>query len=112
MLLLRLKTKTHKLELTGVDSMGGISVRLLGSMLPLVDERLAANELEMPSNFSNTPARSDGAATNGVSLGALLRSDLKAWSRLNNSEDGTGEMVAKEEWMPLGGFLTAKEDDP
>ena len=78
--------------------MGGISVRLVGSRLPLLlDDKLAAKELEMPKSFNNTPASNDGAATSGVSLGALLSSDRKACSRLSNSEDGTGEMVAKEE---------------
>ena len=93
--------------------MGGISVRLVGSMLPLLlEDRLAANELEMPKSFRRTPASSDGAATSGVSFGALLSSDRSVWSRLSSSEEGTGEMVAKEEWTPLGGFWMAKDADP
>ena len=58
----------------------------------------------------NVPARRDGAATSGVSLGALLSSDLKAWSRLSNSEEGTGEIVAKEETDPVA--AAAKKSAP
>jgi hypothetical protein len=58
-----------------VLNIGGTSTRgLLGSSLL---EILAARLLDMPNNFIKTPAKSEGAATNGVSFGALLNNDLR-----------------------------------
>jgi hypothetical protein len=81
-------------SLTGVDNIGGISVRRVGST---VLDMLAARLLDIPNNFIRTPANKDGAATSGVSLGALRNNDRRECNRLSNSEDGTGDIVAKEE---------------
>jgi hypothetical protein len=62
--------------LTGVDSMGGTSVRLVGSFPEAFT--LAARLLEIPNSFIKTPAKREGAATNGVSLGALRSKDFSA----------------------------------
>lgn len=55
-------------------SIGGTSTRgLLGSSLLDI---VAAKLLDMPNNFMRTPAKREGAATNGVSFGALPNKDL------------------------------------
>lgn len=56
--------------------MGGTSVRLVGSFPEAFT--LAARLLEIPNSFIKTPAKREGAATNGVSLGALRSKDFSA----------------------------------
>jgi hypothetical protein len=94
--------------LTDVESIGGTSVRLVRSR-----GVLAARLLEMPNNFINTPANSDGAAIKGVSLGGTLRNkDRNELRRLSSSDDGTGEIVANDECMPFGGLMVVTAPVP
>ncbi len=55
--------------------MGGTSERLVASK-EVFERVVVARLLEMPNNFITTPAKREGAATSGVSLGALLSKDL------------------------------------
>lgn len=91
-----------------MESIGGTSVRLVGSR-----GVLAAKLLETPNSFINTPANRDGAAIKGVSLGDTLRNnDRNEFRRLSSSDDGTGEIVAKDECIPFGGLMVATAPVP
>ena len=66
-----------------------------------------ANELEIESNFNKTPANNEGAATSGVSVGALRSKLRRECNKTINSDDGTGDIVANEECVPFGGSIVA-----
>ena len=69
-----------------------------------------ASELDIDNNFNKTPANKDGAATNGVSVGALRRRLRNECNSTMSSDDGTGVMVANDECVPGGGLIV--ECDP
>lgn len=61
-----------------------------------------AKLLDTPMSFINTASK-EGAATSGSLTGVLFKCARKEWSRVKSSAEGTGEMAANEECMPLGG---------
>jgi hypothetical protein len=61
-----------------------------------------ASEFDTPKSFIKTASR-DGAATSGNVEEELRRRARNECSRVNNSDEGTGDTVAKDECIPFGG---------